>query len=74
MQNEIFFNELCLQDKPANYEVLSNLRACYQRLKSENFSVCRLSSDIKTEILDYLKKIPGVSIPVITNFFLSFFH
>lgn len=74
MQNEIFFNELCLQDKPANYAVLSNLRDCYQQLKSENFSVCRLNSDMKTEILDYLKTIPGVSVPTITNFFFSFFH
>ena len=74
MQNEIFFNELCLQDKPANYEVLSNLIACYQRLKSEKFSVCRLSSDIKNKIFDYLKTIPGVSVPTITNFFYSFFH
>lgn len=74
MRDEIYFNELCLEDKPLDYAVVTNLKGCYQKLKSENFSVCRLNSGMKIEILDYLKSIPGVSVSTITNFFYSFFH
>lgn len=74
MQNEIFFNELCLTDKPNDYSVLKNLKECYQKLKSEEFSVCRLDSETKMGLFDYLKNISGVSRSAITSFFYSFFH
>ncbi len=74
MQNEVFFNELCLKDKINDYSVFENLRECYQKLKSEDFSVCRLDSDTKKTVFDYLKSISGVSQFAITNFFYAFFH
>lgn len=74
MQNEIFFNELCLQDKPANYEVLTNLSDCFKKLKDEKFSVCRLNSEIKTEILNYIKSIPCVQGKTFTDFLHGFFR
>lgn len=74
MGNEIFFNELCLANKTNNYSVFENLRDCYQKLKSEDFSICRLDSDTKKTLFDYLKSISGVSQFAITNFFYSFFH
>lgn len=74
MKNEIFFNELCLKDKTDDYSVFENLRDCYKKLKSEGFSVCRLDSDTKRTLFDYLKSISGVSQFAITNFFYSFFH
>ena len=74
MQNEIFFNELCLNNKQNDYSVLTNLKECYQKLKSENFSVCRVDEETKRNVLDYLKGISGVSQTVITGFFFAFFH
>lgn len=74
MQNEIFFNELCLNNKPDNYSVLTNLKECYQKFKNEGFSVCRLTYETKQEVFNYLTNIPGVSKPTITAFFHVFFH
>ena len=74
MQNEIFFNELCLNDKPNDYSVFTNLMECYRKLKNENFSVCRLTDNNTKEMLEYLESIHGVSKHNLKNFFYSFFH
>ena len=55
MQNEIFFNELCLKDKIDDYSVVKNLVDCYKKLKSESFSVCRIDENFKQDLLNYLK-------------------
>ena len=57
MQNEIFFNELCLKDKIDDYSVVKNLVDCYKKLKSESFSVCRIDENFKQDLLNYLKSI-----------------
>lgn len=72
--NDIYFNELCLQDKLLDYSVITNLRDCFQKLKNEGFSVCRLNYEKKVELLNYLKSIPGVSERDLMGFFHSFFR
>lgn len=74
MQNEIFFNELCLNNKPDDYSVLTNLKKCYQKFKSEGFSVCRLTDGTQKELLEYLTSISGVPKHTVTSFFYAFFH
>ena len=61
MQNEIFFNELCLKDKTDDYSVVKNLVDCYKKLKSESFSVCRIDENFKQDLLNYLKSIKGIN-------------
>lgn len=72
--NNIYFNELCLQDKLLAYSVITNLSDCFNRLKEEKFSVCRLSYENKIELLDYLKRIPGISERDLMGFFHGFFR
>lgn len=72
--NDIYFNELCLQDMLLDYSVITNLRDCFQKLKNEAFSVCRLNYENKVELLNYLKSIPGVSERDLIGFFHSFFR
>lgn len=74
MQNEVYFNELCLNNKTDDYTVMKNLKDCYSKLKSEGFSICRIGEDFKQELLTYLKNIKGVSQRDISSFCYSFFH
>lgn len=74
MTNEVFFNELCLKNDFKDYSIIENLKKCYLRLKSENFSVCRIDYELKENLLNYLNGIPGVSRKTITDFFYSFFR
>ena len=74
MQNEIFFNELCLKDKIDDYSVVKNLVDCYKKLKSESFSVCRIDENFKQDLLNYLKSIKGINQKDILGFIYSFFH
>lgn len=74
MGNELFFNELCLENDLKTYSIIENLTRCYLRLKDENFSVCRIDVETKEKLLNYLKNIPGVAEKTITSFFYSFFR
>lgn len=74
MQNEVFFNELCLNNKTNDYSVMKNLMECYRMLKSEKFTVCRIDEEYKQKLLSYLKDINGVSQRDISSFCYSFFH
>lgn len=78
MKNEIFFNELCLNDELKNYSVIENLIDCYKKLKNDGFSICRMDHQTFLKALNYLK---SINIPhhnrnnkTIENFYYSFFH
>ena len=72
MSQELFFNELSVENKTYSFSVVQNLKECYLKLKENNFSVCRVSHELKQEILDYLINIPGISKQTVTSFLYSF--
>ena len=74
MDNEVFFNELCLKDNPNDYSVLTNLKMTYLKLKEKGFSICRIDGVSKQRAIEYLESIGCVSIHVLRGFLYSFFH
>lgn len=74
MHREVYFNELCLDNKPKYYSVIENLNDCYKYLKSNGFSVCRIDSQNLNEMIDYLFCIPGVNVPNLRNYIFGFFR
>lgn len=72
MNQDLFFNEHSIENKTYSFSVVQNLRECYLKLKENNFSVCRVSHELKQEIMDYLINIPGIPKRTITSFLYSF--
>ena len=73
MDQDFYFNELSLENKPDSLSVVQNLKDCYFKLKENGFSVCRASHEVKQEILAYVTNISGVPKHTITSFLYSFF-
>ena len=72
MTNELFFNELCLQDMPMEYCVYDNFLRSKDKLREFGFTKCRVSIKEKKQLFDYLMDIPGSNKQALRNFLYGF--
>lgn len=74
MTQQSFFNELCIKEEPLDYSVITHFRECYNNLRKNNFTICRVSHDKINTVLEKMCLIPGVSRNTIMPLLLTFFH
>lgn len=73
MNNEAYFNELSLKNKPNDYSICEHLKDCRKFLKDNKFNICRARHEDIVDIISYIGSIDGVSKKNAMDYIYSFF-
>lgn len=69
--NEVFFNELCVQNKSLSFDNWKELIQAKTALGSAGFTVCRVSNN---DYRSLMKSVTELKNPALRNIFFQFFH